>query len=223
MDGGEIQPALPGAQVGDVGDPQHVRLAGPELAFDEIVSDPDAGHTDRGAALLDLHEPRDPGLAHQPLDPLTRDVNTLAEAKLGLHPPRTVDTTSTLVNGRDLLGQPRVAERTIGRCAALPLVKPRSGHAEHLAHHRDWEAGPLPPRRSGKRSPGLGLRCEKDRGSLENVALLFDALDATTQFAQLLAFSARQPIVALVLIEPVLLDPVMQRLLAAAQAPRLRL
>jgi hypothetical protein len=33
-------------------------------------------------------------------------------------------------------------------------------------------------------------------GSLENVALLFDSLDATTQLAQLLALDARQPVIA---------------------------
>jgi hypothetical protein len=35
LDRGEVDPALPGAQVGDVGDPQHVRARRCELALDE--------------------------------------------------------------------------------------------------------------------------------------------------------------------------------------------
>src|SRR6266545_3255548 len=47
LDGDEVEPALPGAQVGDVGDPAAVRSAGGEVALEEIVGDPDAGHPDR--------------------------------------------------------------------------------------------------------------------------------------------------------------------------------
>src|ERR1700693_6376198 len=70
------------------------------------------------------------------------------------------------------------------------------------------------------RSPGLGLRCEENRGSLEDVALLFDALHPFAKLPQLLALGTRQPIIALSTIELVLLDPVMQRLLTATQALR---
>ena len=71
-------------------------------------------------------------------------------------------------------------------------------------------------------SPGLGLRCEENRGSLEDVALLFDALDSFAKLTKLFTLRAREPILAFSRIELVLLDPVMQRLIAAAQA-RLRL
>lgn len=69
------------------------------------------------------------------------------------------------------------------------------------------------------RSPGLGLRCEENRGSLEDVALLLNALHPFAKLSQLLALGTRQPIIAFSAIDLVLLDPVMQRLLAAAQAP----
>ena len=46
----EIQPALPGAQVGDVGDPKSVRGRGPEVALDEIVGDTHARNANGRAA-----------------------------------------------------------------------------------------------------------------------------------------------------------------------------
>ncbi len=98
-------------------------------------------------------------------------------------------------------------------------MKPGHGHAEHLTHHRDWEAGPL-RRDDPVNAHGVSVSAAKeDRGSLEYVARLFDAFDATTQFTRLLALGRGQPVAAFVLVELVLLDPVMQRLLAAAQAP----
>jgi hypothetical protein len=56
LDGCEVEPAFPGSEVGDVGDPQHVRSVGPERPFDEVIGDTDAGHADRCAAALDLHQ-----------------------------------------------------------------------------------------------------------------------------------------------------------------------
>src|ERR1700729_4268454 len=85
-------------------------------------------------------------------------------------------------------------------------MEPRFGDPEGLAHHRDWEAGPL--------------RCEENRGSLEDVALLFDAFHPFAKLTELIALRARQPIVAFSAIELVPLDPVMQRLIAATQALR---
>jgi len=52
---GQVQPALPRAQIGDVGEPQHVRRSGPELAFNEVVGDTDARHVDRCSATLARH------------------------------------------------------------------------------------------------------------------------------------------------------------------------
>jgi hypothetical protein len=124
LDGGEVEPALPGAQVGDVRDPQHVRLPRPELAFDEIIGHPDTGHPDRSAALLDLHQAGDPGRPHQPLHASARDADALAEPELGLHPPRAIDATSPLMDHGDPRGQPRVAQHAIRRRPALPLMEP---------------------------------------------------------------------------------------------------
>jgi hypothetical protein len=67
-------------------DPQDIRSIRPELPFDEVISDPNSGHPDRGAALLDLHKPRDPSSPHEPLNAPAGDLDALAEPQLGLHP-----------------------------------------------------------------------------------------------------------------------------------------
>src|SRR4051812_34419071 len=47
LNGREVDPALPGPQIRDVRDPQHVGRLRPEPALDEVVGDADAGHADR--------------------------------------------------------------------------------------------------------------------------------------------------------------------------------
>ena len=49
LDGRQIQPAFPRAQVGDVRDPEHVLTLGSKVAFDEVVGDANARDADRGA------------------------------------------------------------------------------------------------------------------------------------------------------------------------------
>jgi hypothetical protein len=45
----EIEPALPGPQIGDVGDPDAVGGGSREGAVEEALSDADAAHPDRAA------------------------------------------------------------------------------------------------------------------------------------------------------------------------------
>ena len=42
LDGREVEPPLPGPEVGDVRDPQHIRTVRPEPPLDEVIGDPDA-------------------------------------------------------------------------------------------------------------------------------------------------------------------------------------
>ena len=65
LNGGEIEPSLPGSEVRDVRDPQDVRCVPSELPFHQVIGDTDAGHPDRGLAVLDLSPPGDTGLAHE--------------------------------------------------------------------------------------------------------------------------------------------------------------
>jgi len=57
LDGGEVDPALPGPQVGDVRDPQDVGPVGPKASLDEVVGDADARDADRRAAALSSDQP----------------------------------------------------------------------------------------------------------------------------------------------------------------------
>jgi hypothetical protein len=52
----QVEPALPGSEVGDVGDPEPVGRRGQEGAVDEVLADADAGHADRRPAALSGHQ-----------------------------------------------------------------------------------------------------------------------------------------------------------------------
>jgi hypothetical protein len=93
----EVEPALPGAQVGDVGDPAAVRCAGGEVAVEEIIGDPHAGHPDRCCAPFLCDQAGEPGLAHQPLDALTADPFAVVEDEVGPDPRRAVHLAPLLV------------------------------------------------------------------------------------------------------------------------------
>src|SRR3954451_13552258 len=67
LDADEVEPALPGSEVGDVGDPDPVGRLGGEGAIDEVLADPNAGDADRGAPAPAPDQTRDVGLAHQAL------------------------------------------------------------------------------------------------------------------------------------------------------------
>jgi hypothetical protein len=84
LDGGQVQPALPGAQVGQVGDPELVGLLGPDASLDEVIGDADTGHRDRGPATLVAHKAGDPGLAHEPLHALASDADPILEPQVGV-------------------------------------------------------------------------------------------------------------------------------------------
>jgi hypothetical protein len=68
-DGSDVQPALGGPDIGEVGDPHLVRRVGGELAIEHVAGD------DRSIAVV-LWEPAPPRsrlqrlLAHQPFDPV---------------------------------------------------------------------------------------------------------------------------------------------------------
>jgi hypothetical protein len=135
--GGQVEEALPAAQVGDIGDPQDVRRSRGEVAPHEIIGDPHPGHADCGAAALSLHKPRDARLAHQPLDALAAHPGAVAEAQLGVHAPGSVDPAGSCMDLLDLVDKPGVLELALAGRAALPGVKRRPVDAQHAAHQRD--------------------------------------------------------------------------------------
>jgi hypothetical protein len=69
-DGGQVGPAFPGGDVGDVTDVASVDLAaGPEVTLDEILGPLDVGIGDRRASPPLLGSPLQAGEAHQPAYP----------------------------------------------------------------------------------------------------------------------------------------------------------
>jgi hypothetical protein len=60
-----------------------------------------------------LHQPGDPGVAHEPFDALSPDADAELHAQLGVDARRPVHLAILRPDLADLLGQPRVAERPI--------------------------------------------------------------------------------------------------------------
>jgi len=137
LDGGEVQPPLAGAQIGDVSDPQHVRAIGAELPLDQIARGRDPRDPDRGAPPLAGPDAGDTSGFHQPRDPLAPHADVVLEPELGMDPRRAVHASALSMDLADPLGQPRVLQRAVRRRPTLPVVKSGPAHPEHAAHHGD--------------------------------------------------------------------------------------
>jgi hypothetical protein len=137
LDGRQVQPAFPGPQIREVGDPQHVGLLRSELPLDEVIGDANALHPHGCATPLASHKPGDAGLRHQPLDTLASDLDPVRDPQLGLDPRTAVHTTVLGVDRSDLLRQPRVAQLPVRRGTGRPLVIARARHLQQLARQKD--------------------------------------------------------------------------------------
>lgn len=104
LDGGEIDPALPAPQVGDVGDPEHVGGGRAEVAAHQVVGDSHPRHPDRRVTAPFRHQDADPCLSHQPLHPLSRDPGPVRHAQLGVDARRAVDPACLPVDLTNALG-----------------------------------------------------------------------------------------------------------------------
>src|SRR5579862_657145 len=138
----EVEPALPGADVLDVGDPEPVRGGRDEVALDQVVGDPDAWHPDGRAPVALRDEARDLLAPHQPLDPLAHDAH-LAVTKRPMHAPGAVGLAALSVDLLDPLEQRGVGQLAIRRRASLPGVEAGARDAEHPAQLRDRVVGLL--------------------------------------------------------------------------------
>src|SRR5262245_66623467 len=86
---GEVELALPGRDLLDIGAPEAVRCGRVEVAPDQIGGRAHALHADRRLALAPLHVAGETRAAHQPLNPLAADPQPLV-AQIEMHPPRAV-------------------------------------------------------------------------------------------------------------------------------------
>jgi hypothetical protein len=133
---GQIQPALAGLDLLDVGRPHPVRSVGPEVAADEIAEGLNALNTDRAALAAPPIRTLQARGAHQPRYALLPDPNPLP-TQHRVHPRAAVAALGGLVHGADALGQPRVIQRAIRRRSLRPGPVARLRDAEQLALHAD--------------------------------------------------------------------------------------
>src|SRR5712691_11974652 len=141
-DGGEIEEAGPGREIGDVGDPEAVRTVPPELSLDEIGGEVGPRIADRRpdeAAAMDALQP---GPAHQPGDPLAATVDA-GGSQVGVDPWRPVRSPARLVGGPDPLADLGVEPGPGRRAAAAPGPVSARGDAEQPAHRCDRKASLL--------------------------------------------------------------------------------
>jgi hypothetical protein len=138
----EIEPALPSAQVGDVGDPQPVRGRRREVALHEVVGDAHAWHADRRATTAPLDDAADAVLAHQPLHALATDRDVVG-SQVAVDARRAVSATACDVQLPDPLEQSSITERSRRRWPRRPGVEAGTADAEDAAERLDWMVGPL--------------------------------------------------------------------------------
>jgi hypothetical protein len=92
--------------LGDIGDPQLVRLGAGEVTVDQVSGD----LVGLGVAPLGpAGHPRQPSAAHQQRNGVVADHDPAAKAQLGVHPQGAVGATGALVDLDDQVGQPGMA------------------------------------------------------------------------------------------------------------------
>ena len=137
QDDGAVDPALLGAVLGDVGDPQRVRAVGDEPAVDQVCRRSGVRVADGAPALSAPVHADDSVFAHEPLDAFAPDPYALSEAELGVHPWRAVGVARSGVDVADDLDQLQIRPPARGGGAVAPGVVAAGRDAEDPAGHRD--------------------------------------------------------------------------------------
>jgi len=101
----QVQPALPRPDVGDIRAPQPVDRGRVKVPLDEIGRGSHPRDADRGAPPTPVQLPGQASGPHQPLDPLTSDLDAVSEPQLGVHARGPVRLAGLLVDARDPAGQ----------------------------------------------------------------------------------------------------------------------
>ena len=125
--GGQVEPALVGADVGDVPSPRHIRCPRVEPAADQIRQGWVEVRGQGGADLGRLVDPDDPVDPHQPLHPFVVHPVTLTSQLVG-HAGRPVGAVGLAVDGphdRHQLGVSQVPRRRADRLGLTPRVERR--------------------------------------------------------------------------------------------------
>ena len=123
--------------LGDVSDPQPVRGVDGELPVDQVGAGLGVRVAHRAAVPSAPVEALDPGLAHQPGDPLEVHRQTQPEGQLGVHPRGSIGASRLGMNVSDVLEQQCVLLTSWRVEPGYPFVVARPRHVQHPAGHRD--------------------------------------------------------------------------------------
>jgi hypothetical protein len=137
QDDGQIQPARPGRDVGDVSRPDTVGCGRSELAVDQVRSRRGPGVASGQAPPPAPVAADEPGGPHQPGHPLAAYLHTVVQPQLGMDPWGTIGGPAASMDRPDLLSELLVDDRSSRRWPALPGVEARARHTQHAAQPGD--------------------------------------------------------------------------------------
>lgn len=149
--GRQIDPALVGGVLGDVGDPQPIRAVGVELPLHGIRPD---GLGPLVAPPTPPVDARQPVQAHEAGDPPSPHRLPTAQDQLSVDTPIPVGRSGRGVDVDDLVQQNRVVDVPGRGPATTPLVEPRRRHLQHPARHRHGK--PLGSKLADEPEPHFG-------------------------------------------------------------------
>jgi hypothetical protein len=112
LHGGQVQPALPGLDLLDVRTPRAIGRLGTKVAADQVTERLHAVHAHRAALATAPVGALKARRAHQPLDALATDPNTLTRQHR-VHARAAIAPAAGRMDPSDALGQPGVGQLTI--------------------------------------------------------------------------------------------------------------
>jgi hypothetical protein len=133
----QVQEALPGRDIGDIGGPQPIRPSSGEGPLDQVGGWGGLGVAAGQAATSAPMAANQPGGPHQPGHPLAADLHAVVQAQLGMDPWRTVGTAAALMDLADLGGQRSVGAGPGAWRPPGPGVVASARHTQHAAQQGD--------------------------------------------------------------------------------------
>jgi hypothetical protein len=129
----QVQPALVGALLGDVGHPQPVRPWRQEVPFDQVRRRCGGRVAACGAVPPAAVDALQAVVAHQPGDPFAADMDVQAQPELGMHAWRAIGAPAAGMDLADLFAEIGVLQRPLRRWPGGPGVVAGACHTQHAA------------------------------------------------------------------------------------------
>ena len=137
QDHGQVQPARPGRDVGDVRGPHPIRCRRREPPPDQVWGRSGLRVPSSQPSTPAPVTPNQPGGPHQPSDPFAAHLHTVVQPELGVDAWGAVGGPAAGMDGPDLLGELLVGDRSGRGWPALPGVEARVRHTQHAAQLGD--------------------------------------------------------------------------------------